>query len=158
VFEFECFDISGLLREIVARVQHQMSHLGFQVQACIPEHLPPVKADRLAIAHVVTNLLDNAIKYSGEAKRAEIRVAAEDGHLVIAVQDYGIGIAKDELKKIFERFHRGGDPHTRTVKGAGLGLTLVKQIVQAHHGTVHVQSEMERGSTFTVRLPTQDME
>ncbi|MGH7599120.1 MAG: sensor histidine kinase [bacterium] len=158
VFEFERLDISGLLREIVSRVQHQISHWGFQLQACISDRLPPVKADRLAIAHVVTNLLDNAIKYSGAAKRAEIRVAAEDGHLVIAVQDHGIGIAKDELKKIFERFHRGGDPQTRTVKGAGLGLTLVKQIVQAHHGSVHAESVPGKGSTFTVRLPIQDVE
>lgn len=153
VFEFERLDISGLVRELVFRIQHQVSHLGFQLQSRIPDHLPPVKADRLAIAHVVTNLLDNAIKYSGAAKRAEIRVAAEDGHLVIAVQDYGIGIEKDELKKIFERFYRGGDPHTRTVKGAGLGLTLVKQIVQAHHGTVEVKSELGGGSTFSIRLP-----
>lgn len=153
VFEFERLDISGLLREIVSRVQHQVSHLGFQLQTRIPDHLPPVQADRIAIAHVVTNLLDNAIKYSGEAKRAEIRIASEDGHLVIAVQDYGIGVAKGELRKIFERFHRGGDPHTRTVKGAGLGLTLVKQIVQAHHGSVHVQSEPGKGSTFSIRLP-----
>jgi signal transduction histidine kinase len=157
VFEFERLDISGLLRETVSRVQHQMGHLGFQLQFRIPDRLPPAKVDRIAIAHVVTNLLDNAIKYSGEAKRAEIRAAAEDGHLVIAVQDYGIGIAKGELKKIFERFHRGGDPHTRTVKGAGLGLTLVKQIVQAHHGSVHVQSEPGEGSTFTVRLPIAEL-
>jgi len=151
MFAFEPMDISGLLREIVARLQH--SHEGFQIHAQIPEPLPAVNVDRLAISQVLTNLLDNAIKYSGDANRIEVRAFAENQHLVIAVQDYGIGIAKKETDKIFERFYRGSDQHTHTVKGTGLGLTLVKQIVEAHRGTVEVESEPGQGSTFSIRLP-----
>jgi len=153
MFAFERMDISGLLREIVARLQH--SHEGFQIQAQIPEPLPAVNVDRLALSQVLINLLDNAIKYSGDANRIEVRAFAENQHLTIAVQDYGIGIAKKETDKIFERFYRGSDQHNHTVKGTGLGLTLVKQIVQAHHGAIHVESETGKGSTFTIRLPLQ---
>ncbi len=77
----------------------------------------------------------------------------QDLDLVVAVQDFGIGINKEELDKVFERFYRGGDELTRTVKGSGLGLTLVKQVAEAHQGTVDVQSEPGRGSTFSLRLP-----
>ncbi|MDZ7288694.1 MAG: HAMP domain-containing histidine kinase [candidate division KSB1 bacterium] len=156
IFAYAIMDIAGLLREVVSRIQHQVQHTGFQLHAEIPEHLPPVRVDRIAIAQAVTNLIDNAIKFSGNGKHAEIQVFVENDHLVIAVHDYGIGIAKDEINKIFERFYRGGDQLTRTVKGAGLGLTLVKQIVQAHHGAIHVESEPGKGSTFTIRLPIAD--
>jgi len=154
MFAFERMDISGLLREILARLQH--SHEGFQIHAQIPDPLPAVKVDRLAISQVLTNLLDNAIKYSGDANRIEVCAFAENQHLVIVVQDYGIGIAKKETAKIFERFYRGSDQHNHTVKGTGLGLALVKQIVQAHHGTVEVKSELGGGSAFTIRLPISD--
>ena len=154
MFAFERMDISGLLREIVARLQH--SHEGFQIHAQIPEPLPAVNVDRLALSQVLINLLDNAIKYSGDAKRIEVRAFAENQHLTIAVQDHGIGIAKKETAKIFERFYRGSDQHNHTVKGTGLGLALVKQIVQVHHGAIHVESEPGKGSTFTIRLPISD--
>ncbi|MCI0698672.1 ATP-binding protein [candidate division KSB1 bacterium] len=153
MFAFELMDISGLLREIVARMQH--SHEGFQIHAQIPEPLPAVNVDRLAISQAMTNLLDNAIKYSGDANRIEVRAFAENQHLVIIVQDYGIGIEKGDIGKIFDRFYRGGDPLLRMVKGTGLGLMLVKQIVKAHHGAVQVESEPGWGSTFTIRLPLQ---
>jgi signal transduction histidine kinase len=77
----------------------------------------------------------------------------EGKYLIISVKDFGIGIKKEEIDKIFERFYRGGDELTRTVKGSGLGLTLVKQILEAHRGKVSVESEIGKGSTFMVRLP-----
>jgi len=153
MFAFERMDISGLLREIVARLQQ--SHEGFQIHAQIPEPLPEVKVDRLALSQALINLLDNAIKYSGDANHIEVCAFAENQHLVITVQDYGIGIVKKETDKIFERFYRGSDQHNHTVKGTGLGLTLVKQIVEVHRGSVYVDSEPGKGSTFTIRLPLQ---
>jgi signal transduction histidine kinase len=71
------------------------------------------------------------------------------------VQDFGVGIKAEEIDKVFDRFYRGGDELTRTVKGSGLGLTLVKQIVEVHHGSVHVESEPGSGSTFSIKLPIQ---
>jgi signal transduction histidine kinase len=78
--------------------------------------------------------------------------------LTIAVKDFGIGIKKDEVDKVFERFYRGGDELTRTVKGSGLGLTLVREIVEAHQGKVEVESELGKGSLFSIRLPISQRE
>jgi two-component system phosphate regulon sensor histidine kinase PhoR len=109
-------------------------------------------ADGEALAQAVTNLLDNAVKYSGQARSIVVRARVEARHLVISVRDSGIGIGKDEVAHVFDRFYRGGEALTRTVKGSGLGLTLVKEIVEAHHGTVSVESEPGCGSTFSIRL------
>jgi signal transduction histidine kinase len=109
--------------------------------------------DIAAITQAITNLIDNAIKYSGESKNILVRAFVENQYLIISVKDFGIGIRKEEIDKVFERFYRGGDALTRTVKGSGLGLTLVKQIVEVHHGDVHVESEPGQGSIFSIRLP-----
>jgi signal transduction histidine kinase len=82
-----------------------------------------------------------------------VRLSVEGEQAVIVVRDSGIGIRKDELDKVFERFYRCGDELTRTVRGTGLGLSLVKEIVAAHRGSVHVESEPGKGSTFSIRLP-----
>ncbi len=82
-----------------------------------------------------------------------MRSFRENAHIVIAVQDFGIGLAPEEASKVFDRFYRGGGELTRSVKGTGPGLTLVKQIVGAHGGDVDVRSELGRGSTFSMRLP-----
>ncbi|MFQ5772774.1 MAG: sensor histidine kinase, partial [bacterium] len=74
-------------------------------------------------------------------------------HVHISVQDYGIGIKKENIDRVFDRFFRSGNDVSRAKKGSGLGLTLVKQIVDAHHGSVHVESELGKGSIFTIRLP-----
>jgi signal transduction histidine kinase len=152
-FEFEMVDIGPLLEELISTIQQQVRHEGFTVEAKIDTPLPPIQADRAAITQAITNLIDNAIKYSAGAKEVYVRGFTENQYLIIAVRDFGVGIEPEEIEKVFERFYRGGDELTRTVKGSGLGLTLVKQIVQAHHGSVHVESEPGRGSTFSIRLP-----
>ncbi len=154
-FKLEKIDMDGLLKEIVSTIQEQVRHKGFVIQLKSEKSLPPVKVDSAAITQAVTNLLDNAIKFSGESREIIVRSFKENQHLVISVKDFGSGVRKDELDKVFERFHRGGDELTRTVKGSGLGLTIVKQIVEAHHGKVSVESEPGSGSTFSIRIPLQ---
>jgi signal transduction histidine kinase len=157
-FEFELVDMAVLLEELVSTIQQQVHHEEFAVEAEIDTPLPSIQVDRAAITQAITNLIDNAIKYSGESKKVCVRAFSEDRYLVIAVQDFGIGVKPEEIEKVFERFYRGGDELTRTVKGSGLGLTLVRQIVEAHHGSVHVESEPGLGSTFSIRLPLQSTE
>jgi two-component system sensor histidine kinase SenX3 len=115
--------------------------------------LPPVDLDREAIVRAVLNLLTNAVKYSGDARTLKVGVKREGDDIAVAVADKGIGIAPEDLDRIFDRFYRAGDVHTRGVSGAGLGLSLVDQIVQAHGGRIRVDSALGQGSTFTLLLP-----
>ncbi len=151
--QFDAVDAAELVRELAKTTQHRVGHEGFVVEAHVEEPLPPVRANEDAITQAILNLLDNAIRYSSEARRIEVDATSGDGRVSIAVRDHGVGIPGEELERVFERFYRGGDPMTRSVKGAGLGLTLVKEIVEAHGGTVHVKSEVGEGSTFTISLP-----
>jgi signal transduction histidine kinase len=152
-FVFEKTDIAAGLREIVLSIQDRVRHEGFSIELEIKKDLATIQADRIALAQAVTNLIDNAVKYSGGSRRVVVSASREGGFLVIAVKDFGIGIKKEDLDRVFERFFRGGDELTRTVKGSGLGLTLVKEIVEAHDGTVYAESEPGMGSTFFIRLP-----
>jgi signal transduction histidine kinase len=152
-FDFDLVDLAPLLTDVVSTVQDRVRHEGFVIELNLAGGLPQVLADRRALAQAVTNLLDNAIKYSGEARRVLVGASVGPRALVISVTDFGIGIRKEDVSKVFERFYRGGDPLTRSVKGTGLGLTLVKDIVTAHHGTVSVESAPGRGSTFSILLP-----
>lgn len=152
-FKFETVDMGPLLQELVSTIQQQVSHEGFTIEVELDRPLPSIQADRAAITQAITNLIDNAMKYSAGSKKVCVRSYRENQYLMIAVQDFGVGITPEEIDRVFERFYRGGDELTRTVKGSGLGLTLVKQIVEAHRGSVHVESEPGHGSTFFIRLP-----
>lgn len=152
-FKFESVDIGVLLEDIVSAIQDRVSHENFKMELKVKGPLPAITADGSALTQAINNLIDNAIKYSGETKEAKVQASVEENDLIIAVEDFGIGIRSEEIDKVFDRFYRGGDELTRTVKGSGLGLTLVKQIVEAHKGTVFVKSEPGQGSTFTIKLP-----
>ena len=102
---------------------------------------------------VIHNLMDNACKYSGNSKTIELRLFLKGNKVIFSVRDYGIGIRKEDHDKIFSRFYRAGEELTQTVKGSGIGLTIVKQIVDAHHGDISVESNPDKGSIFTVMLP-----
>jgi signal transduction histidine kinase len=152
-FFFEKTDVKSLLEDLVSSVQERVQHAGFDIRLGMENSLPQIMADNDSLVQALHNMIDNAIKYSGKAKKVDVRAFKEDQTLVIAVQDFGIGISKEEKDKIFDRFYRGGDELTRTVKGSGLGLTLVKQIVEAHKGSIQVESEPGQGSTFSIKLP-----
>jgi signal transduction histidine kinase/tetratricopeptide (TPR) repeat protein len=152
-FKFESLDVSALLTDVVTSIHERVRHEGFDIGLKVEGAFPLLAVDRTALSQAVTNLIDNAIKYSGDSRRVSVRASVEEQALVIAVQDFGVGIKKEDIPRVFERFYRGGEELTRTVKGSGLGLTLVKKIVEAHRGKVHVESEPGKGSVFSIRLP-----
>ncbi len=142
-------DLTRVVREVVARFETELERGGYQLDI---ETQSPVRGvwDRYRIEQVIVNLLTNAMKY-GESRPITIRVWAENGHAVVCVRDRGIGIPPDAQGHIFERFERSV-PAERFA-GLGLGLFIVKQIVDAHKGSIAVESEPGKGSTFTLRLP-----
>ena len=95
------------------------------------------------------------MKYSGDGRRIEVHAVAESQEVIIHVIDYGIGIARDEQKKIFQEFYRVDDPKVRQTGGSGLGLAVVKHIIDGHTGKLKVDSQPGRGSTFSIHLPVQ---
>ena len=120
----------------------------------VPDDLPVLHTDRQLLSRVITNLLDNALKYSPEEAPCELDARAEDDGLVFRVRDHGIGIEPDQMERIFERFYQVDSSSTRRFSGAGLGLSMVRDLVRHLGGTITVQSVPGEGSSFTVRLPT----
>jgi len=152
-YSFEPLDPSPWLRELAVDFGAEMAMKGTIVEADIPDGLPLISADKEALSSAVRNLLDNAVKYSPGTKSVRIGAAASGGEVRISVQDRGVGISEQDRKRIFDRFYRADGEIAKLVKGAGLGLSLVKHIVTAHGGTVVCESRLGEGSTFTIRLP-----
>lgn len=112
-----------------------------------------IEGDKDRLNQIMVNLLSNAIAYSQEEKTVNLSLEVEDNCIQITVQDEGVGIPAEELPRLFERFYRVDRARSRDSGGTGLGLAIVKHLVEAHHGSVHVQSELHVGSTFRVKLP-----
>ncbi len=119
-----------------------------------PENLPQIQADGDALTQVLTNLLDNALKYTGEEKHISLRVSAAADGVVFAVEDNGIGLTNDERSAVFRPFYQADQKLSRTREGCGLGLAIVNRIVKAHGGEITVASEPGKGSVFRVKIPT----
>jgi signal transduction histidine kinase len=152
-YDFRDTDLSQLVRATLESYRFQIEQNGFTLEEHIAEDLPPVKVDREAIARSLLNLVNNALKYSSSRKFLGINLYRANGSVKLEVVDHGIGIPGEEQNKIFEKFYRVGDPLVHTTKGSGLGLSLVRHIVEAHGGQVAVESTPGEGSTFTISLP-----
>ena len=157
LFDFESCDLKELVSETLDAFTVHLRQNGFTLSYDQPQNsLPKVVIDPDAIALALTNLLDNAIKYSGDVKEIKVSVTQSVRFVSVSVSDRGIGIAVDEQEKIFEKFYRIGAGLVHDVKGSGLGLSLVKHIVIAHQGRITVRSKPGEGSTFTIQLPITD--
>jgi signal transduction histidine kinase len=152
-YNFKPVDLKDLVASVVETYRPQIIREGFELTTRFEEGLPTVAADREAISQAVLNLLDNALKYATDIKRIAVSVRQEQRSILIQVTDQGIGIAKSEQGKIFETFYRVGSNLVHNTKGSGLGLSLVKHIVEAHDGEVRVDSAPGKGSTFTILMP-----
>jgi signal transduction histidine kinase len=154
VYTFEPADLEEILAGTLATYTVRLRDKGFEVNYEGPdEPLPEINVDGNAIDRAVANLLDNAVKYSDGDRWIGVELARSGDEITIAVSDHGIGIPREELERIFERFHRVSTGLVHDVKGSGLGLSLVRHIAEAHGGTVTVDSQIGQGSTFTIHLP-----
>jgi len=115
--------------------------------------LSPVSGNLRRLEQVVANLISNAIKYTPDGGRIDIGLREDDGFLILQVSDSGIGISLEDQRHIFDKFYRVESEATEKISGTGLGLSIVKAIIKKHSGRVWVESELGRGSTFTVLLP-----
>jgi len=124
------------------------------IKGTVDRALPSIHADPRRLDQVLSNLISNAIKFTGEGGEVEVLAAAADATMVnVAVRDNGEGIRADEIGQIFEKYRQGGNVSHSSHKGTGLGLVICKMIVEAHGGCIRVESEPGKGSTFFVSLP-----
>jgi len=152
-YNFAETDMAEVIESVLSSYRYQIVNSGFAIQTNIQPDLPSVSIDREAMAQAISNLVDNAIKYSGEVKQLSINTERLGSDLSIEIADHGIGIPRAEQAKVFDKFYRVGNGLVHDVKGSGLGLSLVKHIIEAHNGTISVESDVGKGSRFTIRLP-----
>jgi signal transduction histidine kinase len=152
-YDFRRTDIAELVGNTLDAYRYQIEQQGFLFEQSIDSSIPPVRVDREAIARSLVNLINNALKYSTDEKFLGVKLYRSDSVLKLEVVDRGIGIARSEQSKIFEKFYRAGDPLVHNTKGSGLGLSLVRHIAHAHGGEVEVESAPGKGSKFTLSLP-----
>jgi len=152
-YEFRETDIADLVRNTLDSYRYQIEQQGFALEESIDPNLPAVCVDREAIARALVNLVNNALKYSKDEKYLGVKLYRDNGSVKLEVADHGIGIARRDQTKIFEKFYRAGDPLVHNTKGSGLGLSLVRHITEAHGGEIEVESSLGTGSKFIVSLP-----
>ena len=148
-------DINELIQNVVNTFKLKVSKYGGTITSDLNATQPTVEADEMHITNVIFNLMDNAVKYrkENEALRLTVRTWNENSKLYISIEDNGIGIKKENLKKIFERFYRVPTGNLYKVKGFGLGLAYVKKIISDHKGTIKAESETNVGTKFIIALP-----
>lgn len=145
--------VEPLVRETLEAFSYPLAQEGFKVQVQVAPDLPEVPLDADAVGQALGNLIDNAIKYSGERRSLAIEARVAEGALALTVADEGIGIAREEQGRIFDKFYRVGRSETQGRRGSGVGLALVRHVAEAHGGRVTVDSRPGEGSRFTLWLP-----
>ncbi len=152
-YNFRRVDVARVVEEVLDAYRFQLEQQGFTLQVDLQEGLPLLEVDHEALGQALLNVVNNAVKYSADQKHVEVRLRRAGNRVTIAVTDRGIGIRKAEHDKIFEKFYRAEDSLVHETRGSGLGLSLVRHIMEAHGGAVEVQSAPGKGSTFTLVLP-----
>ncbi|MCI1281025.1 MAG: HAMP domain-containing histidine kinase [Prevotella sp.] len=155
VFKKKELDLNEMIENIANSFSLRVEHTGGKIYTDIEAVDSTIYVDEMHFQNAIFNLMDNAVKYGkpGEALDVYLKTWNDDEHLCLSIRDTGVGIKKDDLKKVFEKFYRVHTGNVHDVKGFGLGLAYVKKIVQLHSGEIKVDSEYGKGTTFTIKLP-----
>lgn len=154
--EIHAFDLLNLIHELTESIKTKTSEHNHQLQIITPEQLPPTLGDKDKIAWVIMQLIDNAVKFTPAGGTITLRIDQQDNLARVSVSDTGIGIASDRLSEIFEPFHQLDGSSTRRYGGTGLGLTLARNIIEAHGSKLIVSSQLNQGSQFQFALKILD--
>lgn len=152
-FDFAKGNLAEVIEDTLEAYRYHLEKKGFVVLKEIAHNLPEMNFDGEAMSSVLINLLSNAMKFSLNEKVVKVKLYTEDGNVILQVTDHGVGISKADIPKIFQRFYQSENKIVSERRGSGLGLTLVKHITEAHNGKVQVESEMGKGSQFSILLP-----
>jgi two-component system phosphate regulon sensor histidine kinase PhoR len=149
----ERVELGSVVPIVLALFRERAEKKGVRLAAELPREVTAVVGDARALEHVLLNLVDNAVKYCPRGTRVIVRASSQGDRVKLIVTDDGPGISAEHLPRVFERFYRVDAGRSRELGGTGLGLSIVKHMVEAMRGRVSVESEVGRGSTFTVSLP-----
>ncbi|MEG1661522.1 MAG: HAMP domain-containing sensor histidine kinase, partial [Clostridiales bacterium] len=152
ILNLQLFDLSEDIASLVTNYNHLMAHDGYRIDF---DYQQPafVKGDQTQISQVVSNLLNNALTYTGADKKVNIVQIIHHGRVKISVSDSGAGIPEEQLSHIWQRYYQSPDNHLRATHGSGLGLSIVRTVMLRHQGTYGVESKLGQGSTFWFELP-----
>jgi signal transduction histidine kinase len=153
IYKRELTSLSEIIQASARAMKYPLSQQGFELNVYVEEGLPDVRVDKDALEQAILNLLNNAMKYSGESREIGLWLQRKDDQALIQVIDRGVGIDPREQKRIFEKFYRVPMPENERIVGTGLGLTLVSHIVKVHGGSIELESAPGKGSTFSIYLP-----
>ncbi|MCX6219814.1 MAG: HAMP domain-containing sensor histidine kinase [Bacteroidia bacterium] len=151
--KFTDIDLNQIVSQAASNFEIRVTNSGGTLETSIQAYDPIINGDEVHITNVIFNLLDNAEKYSKEIPKIEILTENKSGWVIVQIRDYGIGISKENLTQIFERFYRIPTGNVHNVKGFGLGLSYVKRVVEEHHGKIKVESTVGKGTKFRIYFP-----
>ncbi len=148
-------ETSRLFAEVEAKVLPLMQQKNIAFEARLPGKMPELQLDKEKMVAVLVNLLGNAAKYTPDGGHVAMKVKIDSGQLLIAIEDSGVGIAAEEIPKVFDKFFRSSDPRVQAETGSGLGLSLAREVIRMHGGDLTVESQFDKGSTFLVTIPVE---
>lgn len=147
------FSLPKLTRDVVRKLSIDAKRHNLTLTATGSEEMPPFYGDRDRLEQVITNIISNAVKYTPDGGEVTVDCEFKYTHAVLTVRDTGIGIPKEDLPRIFERFYRVDKARSRKQGGTGLGLAIAKEIIEAHGGEIKIESQQRRGTVVTITLP-----
>src|SRR5436305_8839653 len=150
--EAASIDIRGVLEELRESMETLAKEKGIELIETMPADLPMVEADRPKLRRILLNLLSNAVKFTKKGGRVEVCARSLDGRVQVSVSDTGVGIAPEDVDRLFDKYEQARSRATRGEKGTGLGLYITKQLVELHGSRIKVESEVGKGSTFSFTL------